>query len=323
MRVRRGSESGYSARLREDSRQLLLEALDSLERPRGPSFGELADAWIGAVERVCPENEERHLQHMEQLRGLGERELTVAEIDAAMRQSGLGPATQNKMRSTGKLVIDWAAANRRWTSPNPFALLRRRREPKRVYNTLSLDEACRVAQVVGEEPVFVRMVRVGLLTGARPGELAALRPSDVDLDRGEMVVRRSHERATTKTHRERRFAIPQCAIEPIHQALEDGHELLFPSRSGGRRGRNSKVSRRFGSLLDRAGVAHRVTFYDLRHTAATLHREAGADPLVIRLMLGHASRNLTDDLYTHLSVSYMSGELRKLCVCGKCPRAVV
>jgi integrase len=75
--------------------------------------------------------------------------------------------------------------------------------------------------------------------------------------------------------------------------------------------------------LDRAGIERRVTFYDLRHTAATLHREAGADPLVIRLALGHANRNLTDDLYTHLSLAYQATELSRLCICGNCAGEVL
>jgi integrase len=55
-----------------------------------------------------------------------------------------------------------------------------------------------------------------------------------------------------------------------------------------------------------------LRFYDLRHTAATLHREAGCDPLVIKLLLGHAASDPTDDIYSHLSLEFQQTQLDKL-----------
>lgn len=60
------------------------------------------------------------------------------------------------------------------------------------------------------------------------------------------------------------------------------------------------------------GIPKHVTWYGLRHSAATLHREAGCDPLVIQLCLGHANNNLTDSTYTHLSDDYVRREFGKL-----------
>jgi integrase len=182
---------------------------------------------------------------------------------------------------------------------------------------LALEEARRLLATRWDRR-FLRLVHVALATGARPGELAALRPEDVELGRDLMTIRRSHERATTKTHRERAFAIPRCARRPLEEGILDGGPVVFLTRVGTQRHRQSSLSRHFRHLLEQAGIERRVTFYDLRHTAATLHREAGCDPLVIRRTLGHASKNLTDDLYSHVSVAYQAAELSKLCICGKC-----
>lgn len=62
------------------------------------------------------------------------------------------------------------------------------------------------------------------------------------------------------------------------------------------------------------GEAIRVRWYDLRHSCATLHREAGADPLAIQLLLGHAPKSLTDSTYTHLSMEYLRRELSRLSI---------
>jgi hypothetical protein len=43
-----------------------------------------------------------------------------------------------------------------------------------------------------------------------------------------------------------------------------------------------------------------VRVHDLRHTAASLWLDAGADPKVVQRVLGHATAAMTMDLYGHL-----------------------
>lgn len=71
-----------------------------------------------------------------------------------------------------------------------------------------------------------------------------------------------------------------------------------------------------GRRLLVVGTPKHVTWYGLRHSAATLHREAGCDPLVIQLCLGHAEKNLTDGTYTHLTEEYVRREFSKLRLSG-------
>lgn len=80
------------------------------------------------------------------------------------------------------------------------------------------------------------------------------------------------------------------------------------------RKRADRVCPRCGFKLWESGNPIHVRWYDLRHSSATLHREAGCDPLVIQLALGHTPENTTDSLYTHLSVEYMRRELSKLTI---------
>lgn len=311
-----GGESGYVVRLREDLRQLLLSLPEAEETA---TFGDLAQRWLESIERVCLENEKRHIKHLNPLHSLREGELTVAEIDTALRLTGLGPTTVNKIRSTGKLIIAWAQANNRWRSPNPFALVRRRREIKRVWQTLSLPEVRRILEIAEGE--WIPRVAVSVLLGLRPGELAAFLIDDVDFEKGSFWIHRSHGRNQTKTGKERRSAIPRCAEKYLRAAAAKAVDgVMFPTQDGAKMTRDARLSEGFRRLLKRAGIERMVRFYDLRHTSATLHREAGADPLVIRTTLGHANRNLTDDLYSHVSLEYQRAELSKLCICGQCAR---
>jgi integrase len=67
-----------------------------------------------------------------------------------------------------------------------------------------------------------------------------------------------------------------------------------------------------GQRLIVVGIPREVRFYDLRHAAATLHRKAGCDPLVVQLALGHAATNTTDEIYTHFTKEEIRVELNKL-----------
>lgn len=58
------------------------------------------------------------------------------------------------------------------------------------------------------------------------------------------------------------------------------------------------ITARFNRLVDRAG-ARRIRLHDVRHTYATLSRDAGIDAKIIGDRIGHA-KLLTD--YVHASV---------------------
>ena len=45
----------------------------------------------------------------------------------------------------------------------------------------------------------------------------------------------------------------------------------------------------------------RLTFHDLRHTAATLLLARGVHPKIVSEMLGHSSIAITLDLYSHVT----------------------
>lgn len=324
----------------------------------GKTFGELAADWFETVSggRVCPENELRHIEHMMPLWQLDQDELTVkviAGLWAKLRAPAgrLGPSTLNKLRSTGKRIIEAAQIEKEWGTYNPFALLKRVREAKKVYPTLTVDEILRLLPFL--RPDRRAFTKVALIIGCRPGEALGLRKVDVDLDRRVVRIRRSHGRDQTKTGKEREFPIPEVVLQDLTEAIRSSPgEYVFPRRDGSRQREDTKFARILRTAMGRAGIVtgheyacrrkgcgrrevggaapeerwcpvchfklwrvpipKQVRFYDLRHSSATLHRQAGADPLAVKLLLGHAMQDPTDDTYTHLNEEFMRKELNKL-----------
>lgn len=367
--TRRSGTSEYRVRLaEEDRRQLALDLAGLLEPPERVrrTFGELGADWLSRLVRVRPDNEERHCWQMWPLwelkdPGVVEREddLTKARIEACLKvldlEHGgtLGPSSLNKLMSTGKLIIDDAIANRRWHSANPFDFVTRRRVPRQPWPRITAEELSRVLAQL--RPDRMRECIWQIHAGTRPGELKALRKSDVDLERGFVTVHRSNARNQTKTGKTREIPIPAGARAALVEAMRlSPSELVFPRPDGSMQRPDVKLSKVLRCAMKKAGVVtgyrfmcrrkgcgfrdekpqndskrrcpscgmklwcegipKHFTWYKLRHAAASLHAEAGADAHALKSALGWAARDIGDDTYRHLSDRQFRAELSKLVV---------
>lgn len=351
------------ALLRQELGQLRLELAGARSVKAGKTFGQLSADWLRRIakRRVVPENERRHVRHLKALDKLREGELTKAAIedvlgDLLKPRGPLGPATINKLRSTGSLIIRDAQGNGLWGGLNPFELTDRMKQPKLIHATLARHEVPLVLEQL--RPDRRRLCKTVLLVGLRPGEALGLLKEDVDLTGKMLKVRRSHGRKQTKTGKEREFPIPDELVEDLRAAMEaSSSEHVFPKADGTRQRADTKLAivlrtaikaagiitgyrylcRKYrsdhscdfdgrifkktledvpcpkcGRKMFASGVPKHLRFYDLRHSSATLHRKAKCDPLVVREMMGHGSKNQTDDNYTHLDSEYQRAELNKL-----------
>lgn len=266
----------------------------------------------------------------------------------------LSPATVNKVRGTGRRIIREAQLNDEWTGPNPFEIVRRLRETRPSHRVLSLGECrallphlrpdrLREAMMMlylglrpGEWKALKREdvdTRAWVLTvrrsngrdqtktgkvrvvpiplGLRPTIGAALRESPPSCRLVFPGRGGKRQRFDAKLSRMLRAAMRRAGLVSgyVHACRRRGcgHREEFPTDEQAR-------CARCGMKLWATGIALAVRFYDLRHSAATLHREAGCDPLVIQIALGHAAENLTDGIYTHLSLDYLRRELDKLSI---------
>ncbi|BDD82269.1 site-specific integrase [Tsukamurella pulmonis] len=145
-------------------------------------------------------------------------------------------------------------------------------------------------------------------SGLRWGEMAALRPIDVDLDTARIRVARSAVKgviSTPKAGRGRTVAVPVEVAEILRPVIRsvadssliwsraDGSPLVPPSRPHW-----------LLAAVDRLHAADpafpAITAHDLRHTAASLMIAAGASVKAIQSQLGHATATMTLDRYGHL-----------------------
>lgn len=175
---------------------------------------------------------------------------------------------------------------------------------KRQGRPLTTVQVQELATACGKDGIVVRTLA---FTGLRWGELAGLRVRDLDVKRGRLSVSRSvAERGgvvtvgPTKTGKARQVGVPPALLLELAEVAEgrDGDEPLLPAARGGIR-RHSRFYKRWKLATEAVGLGD-LRPHDLRHTAASLAIQSGADVKVVQRMLGHASATMTVDTYGHV-----------------------
>ena len=151
------------------------------------------------------------------------------------------------------------------------------------------------------------LVHAALLTGARYGELVALRMNDVFLDRAQIYV------AESKSGKPRYIALNADGIALFKEATagKQGDALIFTKADGTRWGKNHHV-RALQHACTVIKIQPVIAFHELRHTYASHLAQAGVDLLTIAKLLGHADTRITAKHYAHLADKTLSDAVAKL-----------
>lgn len=168
-------------------------------------------------------------------------------------------------------------------------------------------EAARILSAAWTDPDLGPLVWLAMVTGARRGELCALRWRHFDLDRRTVVIRASIAQSGvdtwekgTKLHQRRHLALDSHTTALFtayqqarqHRAVMVGAALtpasfVFSPRADGTTWRAPAALGRQYCLLV-AGLGIRTTLHKLRHYSATELIAAGVDLRTVAGRLGHA-----------------------------------
>jgi integrase len=231
---------------------------------------------------------------------------------------GLSPRTvlhhHRLLREAFHQAVRWQLLAR-----NPCDAVEPPRPPRAEVQVLDEQGVRRMLDAARSEPLYA-LFHTAITTGARLGELLALRWQDVDFERGRVSIARTVRRysdkgyvfSQPKTHRSRRpialdadtkLVLLEHRRHQIEQRLLVGppyndQDLVFATATGTVLG-DSRVRTTFGRILRAAGLK-RIRLHDLRHTAATLMLKAGVNPKVVSDRLGHSTISITLDIYSHV-----------------------
>ena len=135
---------------------------------------------------------------------------------------------------------------------------------------------------------FKTMVYISFYTGARRGEVLALRWKDIDFENNIIKIQQNKVRTVngttfkeTKNKRSRKFVAPEVLMKRLKEFYnnQDEEELLFNIYP-------STYSRNWSNFVKKNNLKY-ITLHDLRHTNGSLLASKGVDIVTIAKRLGH------------------------------------
>jgi len=208
-----------------------------------------------------------------------------------------------------KRAVRW-----KWVAANPCSQAEPPAAPTPNPRPPTADEAARIVTAAWRDVDWGTLVWVAMTTGARRGELCALRWTHVDLSPGREVLwlyrALSHGEAgwiegELKTHQQRRVALDPATVAVLAEHRErcaarcsalgaqlDNDAFVFsPDPDGSRFLAPPSLTQRYERLAARLGIA--TTFHKLRHYSATELITAGVDVRTVAGRLGHGGGGTT------------------------------
>jgi len=236
----------------------------------------------------------------------------VEELYAGLAKKKVSAAMQRKIGTTLTIALG-AAVDKEMIPFNPAERVRKPKASKPEIRPLDPDQVAAFLEEAKEDRLYAFFV-MALDSGMRPGELFALRWSDIDFDAGRVTVKKSlaenewgqlevKDVKTQKGRRQIRLAAFTISVLLDHRKkmLAEGHATapVFCNTAGHFIHLTDLHRNSYKPILKRAGLSG-VRLYDLRHTCATLLLLAGENVKVVSERLGHSSTVMTLDVYSHV-----------------------
>ena len=237
---------------------------------------------------------ERHLRRdygpLARLR-LTEIDRRTIALRLAVVETASGPTARNRVRSSLSAFFNWAVREG-LLDANPVTGTARADERGSRDRVLAQAELAELWAALPQGD-FGEIVRLLALTGQRREEIGGLRWSEVDLDRGLIVLPPDR----TKNLRQHEVPLSRQAKAIIeHQPKRKGRDYIFGIGKTGFSGWSKSKERLDQALLIKRKAADRRAkplsswhLHDLRRTAATGMAELGVLPHVVEATLNHVS----------------------------------
>ena len=274
-------------------------------------------------------------------------QLTIKKLIKKLKQDGYGYETQNKVKVVLIDIFNKALTNE-YVRKNPAKGISVKRDEKKEVKVLSEEEQILFFDCA-KGTFYNNLFVVAVSTGMRIGELAALRWSDIDWETNVIKVTRTlvYQKYEGDEQKSFHFENPKTATSkrniPINHQCEMALKRQYMQKNviAQKAPKSKSVDKQYADLLfttkfdtpinsqiiceaikkvvdevnltrDYVDEIEVFSPHCFRHTFATRCFESGIQPKTVQAYLGHASLQMTMDLYTSVMPKHMSNEMDKV-----------
>ena len=239
----------------------------------------------------------------------------IQQLYNDMRKRNLSTTTIRITHVTLPQAFDQAIRNQ-LIHTNPCKATVRPKSEKRKTAALTSEQQDAFVRHCSEGSTFHKLFVFLLHTGVRVGEAKALVWDDVDFSdktvsvnkTASTVINRDEDAETktkvvigsAKTKYGDRTVPMNMTVERLLAGMDKGDNPFVFSLQAKTMLADRNILRSFKGLLKKAGLPDSVRVHDLRHTFATRLLEKNVNPKIVSELLGHASVQVTLDIYSHV-----------------------
>lgn len=251
-------------------------------------------------------------------------EMTSGRVNG---KGGLSPKTVRDITTILRSILK--QAQRKYNLPDIAGDIKPPKVPKRRVNILSAEDISRLDQTLKAKPSNYNIgILIGEYTGARLGELCALRWGDIDFHTQLIHIHATVQRlpnpkgtgqktgleiTNPKTAGSDRFIpIPLQIIPVLKEASKGKDSEVFIMTGRADKCLDPRTCQyRWKRLLKRLNIEY-VNFHVLRHTFATTAIKKGMDAKNLSEILGHSSVKITLERYVHPTMDMKREQMNRL-----------
>ena len=231
-------------------------------------------------------------------------DIKVRHIEGCIRDADCSDNIKQRMKSVINLMFKYALRHE-IVSVDYASISQsiKRPEPEIVRIPFNDDE---INTLMSHQDIpFADMLLVGIYSGWRPQELCMLRSENVDL--GQETFQGGMK---TDAGKNRVVPIHPKILPIVRKHLEEGNEYLFMDSDGSPL-TYDRYRNRFKRVCQNLCLQEHKP-HDTRHTFVTLAKEAGVDEYILKRIVGHSIRDVTELVYTHRDIEKLKEEIRKI-----------
>ncbi len=202
---------------------------------------------------------------------------------------------------------------------NPNSKTKKPKKEKQEQKYYDLEQVNKLVNCLKNESIRDRaLIYLAIDSGARRGEISALRWDDIDFENRTLKIERSlkvvkgvvDEKKPKTISSNRTILLSNSTIDTLKEYKEwqddyilkigkkwKGKDRVFTSINGLHMN-PSTCYKIFTKITKKYGMEH-IRFHDLRHTSASLYVHKGVNLKAVSQKLGHSSISITSNIYTH------------------------